>query len=139
MAGRHVARWQIPTEKQARAEETTRRMRDASAPPSMPTPGPADPMPDSYWDALLADPRSVAGAPRTTLAQQRLVDIRQHLLRVSCRKCDGIVEIQTADAVRLFGGAVTWKEAGMRILDANCNQRAGSRDDDGCWPSFETP
>jgi hypothetical protein len=145
MANRRPADWRFPNEKQARAEETARRMKAAAPEVTFntveshsPTPGPADPMPDSYWDALLADPRAGAGAPRTSLAQQRLADIKQHLLRVSCRRCDRIVEIQTADAVRLFGGAVTWKDAGLKILDANCNARTGNRDDDGCWPDYQT-
>jgi hypothetical protein len=137
MAGRRVADWRFPNEKQARAEETTRRMQDAAAPPRLPTPGPADEMPDGYWDAVLADPRAVAGAPRTPLAQQALRDIREHLLRAECRKCAAIIEIQTVDAMRLYGGTATWKEVGLALLKTGCRSRTGSRDDDGCWPNFE--
>jgi hypothetical protein len=141
MANRRPADWRFPTPRQAAAETTLRRMQQ-NAPPTatpvpLPTPGPADAMPDAYWDALLNDPRAVAGAPRTPLAQQALRDIQKHLLRVSCRRCDRIVEVQTADAVRLFGGGVTWKDAGKQILDGNCNSKTGSRDDDGCWPNFQ--
>ncbi|MDO9440580.1 MAG: hypothetical protein Q7T73_06795 [Beijerinckiaceae bacterium] len=135
MANRRPADWRFPNEKQQRAEETARRMQAAAAAPPTPAVGPADPMPDSYWDAVLADPVARA-RPGVLIQNRRLSEIPRHVLRVSCRRCDRIVEIQTADAVRLFGGGVTWKDAGMRILDGNCNNRTGSRDDDGCWPDY---
>jgi hypothetical protein len=37
----------------------------------MPTPGPADPMPDSYWQAVLSDPRAAA-RPGVPIANRRL-------------------------------------------------------------------
>jgi hypothetical protein len=73
-------------------------------------------------DSVLRDPR--AGA---TAAQ----------MRVSCRRCERTVEIQTADAVRLYGGGAVWKDVAQRLLDDTCQQRTGRHEEDGCWPSFE--
>jgi hypothetical protein len=53
------------------------------------------------------------------------------------RRCDRIVEIQTTDAMRLYGPHTIWKDAGRRLLDNGCQIRTGSREDDGCWPAFE--
>jgi hypothetical protein len=36
-----------------------------------------------------------------------------------------IVEIQTADAVRLYGGNAVWKDVAQRLLDDTCQQRTG--------------
>ena len=143
MAGRHVAGWRFPNEKQAAAEDTLRRMRQNASPPDAvsqaapATPaGPGDPMPEAYWDAVMAEPmaRRVPGIP---IQSRRLSEIPRHVLRVSCRKCDRIVEIQTTDALRLYGRHAIWKDVGMALLEANCRHRTGSRDDDGCWPNFE--
>lgn len=147
MANRRPADWRFPTDKQARAEETARRMpaadvrslgHQAPADPriSHPTPGPADPMPDAYWESVLSDPR--AGAkPGVHISQRRLSEIPRPLLRVSCRKCDRIVEIATGDAQRLYGQHAVWKDAGKHILESNCTAATGSRDDDGCWSNFD--
>jgi hypothetical protein len=43
---------------------------------------------------------STAGVP---IQQRRLSEIPRHVLRVGCRRCGRVVEIQTADAVRLYG------------------------------------
>jgi hypothetical protein len=137
MANRRPADWRFPTPKQEAAEATLRRMQQNAAPPPLPTPGPADEMPDAYWDAVLADPRAVAGARRKAAPQQALRDIREHLLRVECRKCATIIEIQTVDAMRLYGGAATWKEVGMALLEGGCRARTGNRDSDGCWPDYQ--
>ena len=59
------------------------------------------------------------------------------MLRVSCRRCDRVVEIQTADAVRLYGAQAVWKDAGRRLLDNGCQNRTGSHENDGCWSNFE--
>lgn len=91
----------MPTEKQMEklAGEAVRREAPAAAP--RPTPGPADPMPDAYWDAVLRDPRGrTQGIP---IQQRRLSEIPRHVLRVWCRRCDRTVEIPTADAIRLYG------------------------------------
>ncbi len=105
-------------------------------PAASPSPGPADDMPKTYWDSVLRDPR---GQVRTgvPIQQRRLSEIPRHVLRVSCRRCDRIVDIQTTDAIRLYGAHTTWKEAGRRLLDNSCQNRTGSHEDDGCWPSFE--
>ncbi|MDB6165999.1 MAG: hypothetical protein JWQ83_1139 [Lacunisphaera sp.] len=151
MANRRPADWRFPTDRQQRAEETARRMQAAtdtksghkpdlapSSYPPLPTPGPADPMPDSYWDAVLADPRASA-RPGVHISQRRLSEIPRPLLRVSCRKCDRTIEVTTGDAQRLYGQHAVWKDVGSTLLEANCTARTGSRDDDGCWPNFETP
>ncbi|MDB5616207.1 hypothetical protein [Tardiphaga sp.] len=95
-------------------------------------------MPEEYSDAVLRSPQAHqrAGVP---IQQRRLSEIPRHILRVSCRRCDRIVEIQAADAVRLYGPHAIWKDVGMKLLDNGCQQRTGVREDDGCWPSYEHP
>jgi hypothetical protein len=95
-------------------------------------------MRDAYWDAVLADPRASA-RPGVHIGNRRLSEIPRHVLRVSCRRCDRIVEIQTADAVKLYGEHAIWKDVGMKLLDNGCQERTGVREDDGCWPSYDTP
>jgi hypothetical protein len=102
--------------------------------PPIPTPGPADALPDAYWDAVLRDPRASTIVP---IQHRRLSEIPRHVLRVACRRCDRIVEIQRLDAVKLYGADATWKDVGVRLLDNGCQQRTGNRDDDGCWPDFD--
>ena len=103
------------------------------------TPGPGDPMPAEYWNALMGDPRAGSGpaTPTPSLRALRLSEIPQHILRVACSRCTRIVEIQKADALRLYGRDAIWKQVGQRLLDDTCQQRTGSHEDDGCWPSFE--
>ncbi len=96
-------------------------------------------MPPEYWQAVLSDPLAdgslrPAGPSIRTL---RLAEIHQHILRVSCSRCDRIVEIQKADAVRLAGAQAIWKDIGQRLLDDTCQQRTGRHDEDGCWPRFD--
>lgn len=85
--------------------------------PRSPAIGPGDPMPPDYWQAVLddasADTRTTADPIRT----QRLCDVGRRLLWVACRRCGRTIEIQTADAVRLFGPDAIWKDAGQRLLD----------------------
>ena len=109
-----------------------RRLHASVAPPD---PAPAEPIPDSYWDALLADPRA-RGRPPLPIEQRRLSEIARHLLRVECDKCLRAVEIQTADAIRLCGPHAIWKDVAMRLLEEGCQARTGNRDSDGCWPFF---
>ena len=92
-------------------------------------------LPNEYWESVLNDPR--AGPTGTQMRQRRLSEIRRHVLRVSCRRCERTVEIQTADAVRLYGGNAVWKDVAQRLLDNTCQQRTGRYEEDGCWPSFE--
>jgi hypothetical protein len=105
----------------------------------MRTPGPGDAISPEYWEAVLKDPLADPSpmAPGVPIQARQLSDISQHMLRVSCARCDRTVEIQKADAVRLYGRSAVWKQVGQRLLDDTCQQRTGSHEDDGCWPSFE--
>jgi hypothetical protein len=96
---------------------------------------PAEALPPEYWDSLLKDP--CAGSASVQMRQKRLAEISRHVLRVSCRRCERTVEIQTVDAVRLYGGNAIWKDVAQRLLDDTCQQRTGRYEEDGCWPSFE--
>ena len=73
----------------------------------------------------------------TALDFRNLCEIQRHVLRVSWRRCERIVEIQAADAVRLHGPNAIWKDVSQRLLDDTCRQRTGSPDEDGCWPGFD--
>jgi hypothetical protein len=125
------ASWRMPTPKQMEklATEAARRSSPAAAAPDAP-------LPAEYWDSVLKDPRAEeTGADRR---QRRLSEIHRHVLRISCRRCERIVEIQKADAVRLYGGNALWKDVAQRLLDNTCQQRTGRHEEDGCWPAFET-
>ena len=98
---------------------------------------PGDVMPSEYWRAVMDDSAANQDAPRPSIGAQPLCDIQRHLLRVTCRRCGRIVEIQKADAVRLAGADAIWKIVGQRLLDDTCQQRTGRYEEDGCWPSFE--
>jgi hypothetical protein len=98
-------------------------------------PAPDAPLPAEYWDSVLKDPRARTNGLR--LSQQHLAEIQRHLLRVSCRRCNRTIEIQTADAVRLYGAEAIWKDVGQRLLDNTCQQRTGRLEEDGCWPAFD--
>jgi hypothetical protein len=126
----HPASWRMPTPAQMEklAAEAARR-------PAVPATAPDQALPAEYWDSLLRDPR--AGATPAQIRQRCLSEIQRHVLRVSCRRCERTVEIQTVDAIRLYGGKATWKEVGQRLLDDTCQNRTGSHEDDGCWPNFE--
>jgi hypothetical protein len=126
------ATWRMPTTKQMEklAAEAARRR-------SLPAVAPDAPLPAEYWDTLLNDHR--VREPVAQVRQLRLSDIQLHLLRVSCRRCARIVEIQKADAVRLYGPEAVWKAVGQRLLDNTCQKRTGRHEEDGCWPAFDTP
>lgn len=98
-----------------------------------------DEMPTEYWEAVLSDPRLGAEAPGSAIQTRRLAEIQQHVLRVTCRRCDRIVEMQKADAVRMYGSQALWKDVGQRLLDNTCQQRTGRHEEDGCWPVFDRP
>ncbi|WP_208610667.1 hypothetical protein [Bradyrhizobium shewense] len=126
------ASWRMPTPKQMEklaAEADRRRAPTAAAPDA--------PLPAEYWESVLKDPR--AGATVAQARQRRLSEIKGQVLRVSCRRCERTVEIQTADAVRLYGANALWKDVAQRLLDNTCQQRTGRHEEDGCWPAFETP
>ncbi|MBB4429417.1 hypothetical protein GGD66_008019 [Bradyrhizobium sp. CIR48] len=99
--------------------------------------GPDAPLPAEYWESILKDSR--AGVTMAQARQRRLSEIKRHVLRVSCRRCERTVEIQTADAVRLYGANAVWKDVAQRLLDNTSQQRTGRHEEDGCWPAFETP
>jgi hypothetical protein len=70
-------------------------MADQKSPPA-PALAPADDLPVEYWQALLDDPRAEA-RPGGSGAALRLSQIPQHILRVGCRRCARVVEIQKVD------------------------------------------
>lgn len=98
---------------------------------AIPDAGPGGPLPDSQWDALRADPRTIAELAQP-IQQCRLSEIRGHVLRVECSRCTRIVEIQKADAVRFYGQRALWKDVGQRLLDQTCTNRTGRHEEDGC-------
>ncbi|WP_407120210.1 hypothetical protein [Bradyrhizobium sp. STM 3561] len=124
------ASWRMPTPKQMEklAAEAGRRRAPSAA-------GPDTPPSAEYWESVLKDPR--AGATLAQARHRRLSEIKGRVLRVSCRRCERTVEIQTADAVRLYGDNALWKDVAQRLLDNTCQQRSGRHEEDGCWPAFE--
>jgi hypothetical protein len=125
------ASWRMPTPKQMDklASEAARRR-------AVPAAAPDAPLSAEYWDSVLNDPRAQADGAQ--IRQRRLAEIQYHVLRVSCRRCERTVEIQTVDAVRLYGGNAVWKQVAQRLLDDTCQQqRTGRHEEDGCWPGFE--
>jgi hypothetical protein len=78
------------------------------------------------------------GKPWLPIQQRRLDEIPRELLRVECLRCFRAVEIQRADAVRLYGPHAVWKDVGLRLLDDGCVHRSGRHEEDGCWPDFSS-
>jgi hypothetical protein len=70
------------------------------------------------------------------IEQRRLSEVPKELLRVECLRCLKAVEIQKADAIRLYGPYAVWKDVGQRLLDDGCRQRTGRHEEDGCWPNW---
>ncbi|WP_456648600.1 MULTISPECIES: hypothetical protein [unclassified Bradyrhizobium] len=130
------ASWRMPTPKQM---EKMAAAISRKAPPRG-GPGPGDDLPPEYWQALLddggVDARRLSASASGRML--RLDQIPQHLLRVGCRRCGRTVEIQKADAARLYGPDAVWRDVGQRLLDNICTQRTGRHEEDGCWPSFDT-
>lgn len=100
---------------------------------------PDDDLPPEYWQALLDDAGADGGNPGRAASGRllRLNEIPQHLLRVGCRRCGRILDIQKADAARLYGLDAVWKDVGQRVLDNTCSQRTGRHEEDGCWPAYD--
>jgi hypothetical protein len=96
---------------------------------------PDAPPPAEWWDSVLSDPRA-DGKPRISIQQRRLSEIPRELLRVECLRCFRAVEIQKADAVRLYGPHAVWKDVGQGLLDDGCQHRTGRHEEDGCWPDW---
>ena len=114
----------MPTPKQMEklAAEAARRPGPSAAA------APDAPLPPEYWESVLKDPR--AGVTEAQIRRRRLSEIQRHVLRVSCRRCERTVEIQTADAVRLYGGNAVWKDVAQRLLDNTCQRRTGRHEED---------
>src|SRR3954452_17660283 len=96
MAGRRAADWRFPTPKQARAEETARRMAESQRRRA----GVTDE--DACWAAVLAGPRAETRRPR---AARTLADIRSTELRVECLKCFRTVTLTGVEALQRYGPA----------------------------------
>ena len=123
----------MPTPKQMEKLATSIGRKAVVTPPL----GPQDEMPDEYWRAVLNDAQVESRSSERSNATQRLFEIPQHVLRVYCRSCERIVEIQKADAIRLYGQQASWREVGQRLLNNTCQNRTGRHEEDGCWPAFE--
>jgi hypothetical protein len=109
------ASWRMPTRKQMEKLAVTAAAR-GNMPPTR-TPDPGDEMPPEYWQPVLDEAETERGAPGPSIRTQQLADIQRHLLRVACRRCGRTVEIQKADATRLYGEKAVWKDVGQRLLD----------------------
>jgi len=109
---------------------------EAARRPAVSAAAPGEPLPAEYWESVLKDPRAGSGV---RMRQRKLLEIQRHVLRVFCRRCERTVEIQTLDAIRLYGGKAVWKDVAQRLLADTCQQRTGRHEEDGCWPGFETP
>jgi hypothetical protein len=125
--------WRMPTPKQI---EKLAAVVGRKAPPVGGL-APDDDLPPEYWESILLDVPADDMRSKPGVRMRRLVDIPQHLLRVSCRRCGRPVEIQKADAARLYGPEAIWRDVGQRLLDNTCTQRTGRHEEDGCWPVFE--
>lgn len=135
----HPASWRFPTRQQMEKLGSSPAISRKSSPTG--AVGPADDLPAEYWRSLFDHPR-VDGpdpGPGPSGRLLRLDQIPRHLLRVACRRCNRTVEIQKADAVRLYGREAVWRDVGQRLLDSTCTVRTGRHEEDGCWPSFDGP
>jgi hypothetical protein len=92
---------------------------EAGRRPAVPAEAPDAPLPAEYWDSLLKDPRAGDGG---RMRQRKLSEVQRHVLRISCRRCERTVEIQTADAIRLYGKNAVWKQVAQRLLDDTCQR-----------------
>jgi hypothetical protein len=125
------ANWRMPTPKQMEKLAA-----EAAHKAANPVAAADAPLPAEYWESVLMDPRAADG---DQMRPRKLSQIQRHVLRVSCRRCERTVEIQTVDAVRLYGGNAIWNNVAQRLLDDTCQQRTGRHEEDGCWPGFEMP
>jgi hypothetical protein len=114
------ASWRMPTPKQM--EKLANEPAVRGNVPLARTPGPGHEMPPEILDDPRADTGSRPLGP--SIRPQRLAEIKQHMLRVGCRRCGRTVEIQKADAVRLAGAQAGWKDLGQRLLDDKARRPA---------------
>ncbi len=91
-------------------------------------------MPEEYSRAVIADPQAQQG-PESRLIRQRLSSLAGQILRVSCRRCDRLIEIQKADAIRLYGEDASVGDVTRKLLGTVCEMRTGRHEEDGCWPT----
>lgn len=128
------ASWRMPTPRQM--EKMARHLGRKRSGAAL---APTDDLPPEYWQALLDDHRADGTKPGSGGAGRslRLDNIPKHLLRVGCRRCGRMVEIQKVDAVRMYGRDAVWWDVGQRLLDNTCTQRTGRHEEDGCWPSYD--
>ncbi|MBR0799954.1 hypothetical protein JQ615_31760 [Bradyrhizobium jicamae] len=135
MTSDRPASWRMPSPKQMEkmaagaAVDTNGRL--------APAVGPGEQMPPEYWDAVLRDVSADERQVGRPIQSRKVSQIGRHVLRVACNRCGRIVEIQKADAVRLYGPDAAWKDVGQRLLDATCQKWTGRHEEDGCWPSFD--
>src|SRR4051794_15132456 len=108
------ASWRMPTPKQM---DKMAAAVGRKAPPPRGLP-PDDVLPPEYWQALVEGADADGGDPGRAASGRplRLSDIPQHLLRVGCRRCGRIVEIQKVDADRLYSPNAIWRDVGQRLL-----------------------
>lgn len=108
-----------------------------ACPTATPPDDPPTDLPGEYWESLLHDPRAAVGTG-VPIQQRRLSEIPRHVLRMSCLRCERVVEIQKTDAVRFFGQHAIWKDVGRKLLEQTCQHRTGRHEEDGCWPAFKS-
>jgi hypothetical protein len=74
------ASWRIPTPKQME------KLASKPSQPPIPAPGPADDLPEAYWDSIIRDPRGQirTGVP---IQQRRLSEIPRHVLKLLDNGC----------------------------------------------------
>ncbi|MCS3893295.1 hypothetical protein M2171_002428 [Bradyrhizobium japonicum USDA 38] len=127
MAGRRCAEWRFPTPKQAKAEETARRLaenqrRRVSVDDE-----------DAWWDAVLRDPRGGTDRPAARLT---LGEVQAKELTVSCQRCQRVVREYRRDLIARWGADALWRDVGQRLLNERCEIRTGRHEENGCWPDF---
>lgn len=128
MAGRRPADWRFPTPKQARIEETARRLAENQRAREQPV---SDE--DAWWSAVLRDPRAGTDRPAARLT---LGEIAARELTVSCQRCMRVVREYRRDLIARWGADALWRDIGQRLLNERCDQRTGRHEEDGCWPDF---
>src|SRR3977135_438015 len=95
------ASWRMPNPQQMEKLAAVAGRRAA-----VPAAAPEAPLPAEYWASVIQAPRP--GPDGIRIRQRKLSQISRHVLPVACRRCDRTVEIQTVDAVRLYGGNAIW-------------------------------